>query len=152
MNHSLLERQLKKVGLEADTLPTNLASWTALLEHISRAYTQGEQDRYLLERSLNLASDEMQQEIAERKRAEEALRQTNHDLENQHRQLERVHELLRSLVENMMNLVRGGATSNELLHDLSLVQAEFERLDAPKVNGKDTQSQPSIEAHDSQQP
>src|SRR5262249_27601203 len=112
MNHSVLERQLKKVGLEADTLPTNLASWKELLEHINRAYTQGEQDRYLLERSLNLASAEMQEEIGERKRAEEELRQAHNNLENKNRQLERVHELLRSLVEQMLSLVKGGATSN----------------------------------------
>ena len=73
MIHPLLKRQLKKVGLEADTLPANLDSWTVLLEHINRAYTQNEQDRYLLERSLSIASEEMQQEIAERKQVEEML-------------------------------------------------------------------------------
>jgi uncharacterized protein (DUF3084 family) len=138
MIHPLLERQLKKVGLKADTLPADIASWNALLEHVSRAYTQGQQDRYLLERSLSLASDEMQQEIAERKRADEALQQAHDDLARQNRQLERVHELLRSLVEQMMSLLGRGATSHELLHDLRLVQVEFERLDTPKVNGKDT--------------
>jgi hypothetical protein len=136
--HLLLERQLKKVALEANTLPAELASWVALLEHINRAYTQAEQDRYLLERSLSLASDEMQLEIAERKRAEEALLQVQSDLERQNRELERVHELLRSLVEQMMSLIARGATRNELLTDLRLVQMEFERLDTPKVNGKHT--------------
>jgi uncharacterized protein (DUF3084 family) len=136
MIHPLLERQLKKVGLEADSLPADLASWTALLEHISRAYTQSEQDRYLLKRSLSLASEEMQQEIGERKQAEEALRQAHSDLERQNRQLERIHELLRSAVERMMNLVGRGAATIELVSDLRMVQAEFERLDTPKFNGK----------------
>ena len=134
--HLLLERQLKKVALEANTLPADVASWGTLLEHISRAYTQAEQDRYLLERSLSLASDEMQLEIAERKRAEEALLQVHTDLERQNRELERVHELFRSLVDQMMSLIARGATRNELLADLRLVQMEFERLDTPKVNGK----------------
>ena len=138
MIHVLLERQLKKVALEANTLPAELSAWAALLEHISRAYTQAEQDRYLLERSLSLASDEMQLEIAERKRAEEALLQVHTDLERQNRELERVHELLRSLVDQMMSLIARGATRNELLADLRLVQMEFERLDTPKVNGKHT--------------
>jgi len=136
--HLLLERQLKKVALEANTLPADVASWGTLLEHISRAYTQAEQDRYLLERSLSLASDEMQLEIAERKRAEEALLQVHTDLERQNRELERVHELLRSLVDQMMSLIARGATRNELLADLRLVQMEFERLDTPKVDGKHT--------------
>ncbi len=138
MIHSLLERQLKKVGLQAGTLPADLASWTTLLEHISRAYTQSEQDRYLLERSLSLASEEMQGEIAERKRTEEALRQAHKDLESQNRQLERAHELLRSAVEQLMNHIGRGATAQELLTDLRMVQAEFERLDKPKVNGNKT--------------
>lgn len=73
MIHPLLERQLKKVSLEAATLPNDLAAWTALLERMSLIYTQSEQDRYLLERSLSLASEEMQQEISERKQAEERL-------------------------------------------------------------------------------
>jgi uncharacterized protein (DUF3084 family) len=136
MIHPLLERQLKKAHLEADTLPAGLAPWTALLEHISRAYTQSEQDRYLLERSLSLASEEMQQEIGERKRAEQALREAHQDLEHQNRQLERAHELLRSLVDQMMGLIGRGATSNELLNDLRIVQREFERLDKPTVNGR----------------
>jgi hypothetical protein len=136
MSHQLLQRQLKKVDLGAETLPADIGSWTALLEHINRAYTQNEQDRYLLERSLSLASEEMQQEIAERKRTEEALRQAQNDLERQNRQLERVHELLRSTVEQSINLIGRGATSDELLNGLHMVQAEFERLDKPKVNGK----------------
>jgi septal ring factor EnvC (AmiA/AmiB activator) len=136
MIHPLLERQLKKVGLEADTLPTDLDSWAALLERMSRVYAQSEQDRYLLERSLSLASEEMQQEIAERKRAEQELRQTHRDLERQNKQLERAHELLRSGLEQMMSLIRYGATADELLVNLRIVQAEFERLDKPKSNGK----------------
>ena len=135
MTHPLLERQLKKVGLGTNTPPADLASWTALLEHISRAYTQTEQDRYLIERSLSIASEEMRQEITERKRTEEALRQAHTNLERQNRQLERVHELLRSAVEQLMSLIGRGATTDELLSDLRMIQTEFERLDKPKVNG-----------------
>src|SRR5687767_14823608 len=101
MTHPLLERQLKKAGLGAGTLPPDLAAWTRLLDHISRAYTEHEQDRYLLERSLTLASEEMEQEIAERKRSEEAVRIARDELERQNRQLVRVHELLRAVIEQM---------------------------------------------------
>ena len=139
MSHPLLERQLKKSTLDAHTPPADLAAWMVLLEHISRAYTQAEQDRYLLERSLSLASDEMQLEIAERKRAEGALLQAHTDLERQNRQLVRVHELLRSVVDDMMTLIARGATRNELLEDLRLVQMEFERLDTPKVSTEPTE-------------
>jgi hypothetical protein len=138
MTHPLLERQLKKAGLEAGIPPADLAAWTGLLDHISRAYTQHEQDRYLLERSLTLASEEMEQEISERKRAEEAVRVARDELERQNRQLVRVHELLRVVVEQMAGHIERGASKGELTNDLRLVQAEFERLDKPKVNGNKT--------------
>ncbi len=56
--HRLLQRQLRRLGLDAATLPTADA-WSALLERVSRAYQEGEQDRYLMERSQELASQEM---------------------------------------------------------------------------------------------
>src|SRR5664279_1085563 len=73
MVHPLLERQLNKAGIADSSLVPSLASWQELLERISRVYEQNEQDRYLFEHSLSLASEEMRQEIAERKRAETAL-------------------------------------------------------------------------------
>lgn len=75
MIHALLERQMKSLGLQPDQLPDDLTAWATLLERISRVYTQNTQDRYLLERSLMLASTEMQEEITERKAIESALKQ-----------------------------------------------------------------------------
>ncbi len=75
MVHALLERQLKTLGLQPDQLPQDPAAWAKLLERISRVYAQNTQDRYLLERSLMLASEEMQAEITERKNMEVALKQ-----------------------------------------------------------------------------
>ncbi|MCI0349256.1 MAG: hypothetical protein L0Z53_07520, partial [Acidobacteriales bacterium] len=80
-------------------------------------------------------SEEMQQEIAERKGAEEALRQAHDVLKRQNRQLERVHELTLSAVEQMMNLIGRGATTDELLGNLRMVQVEFERLNKQNLNG-----------------
>lgn len=56
--HSLLRRQLRRIGLGSDVLPSP-ETWHALLERISRAYHDADQERYLLERSLRLSSDEM---------------------------------------------------------------------------------------------
>ncbi|WP_177419350.1 GGDEF and EAL domain-containing protein [endosymbiont of Lamellibrachia barhami] len=58
--HRLLRRQLKKSGLDpaSETAPT-LDQWRKLLPHIDRAYGQSDQDRYTLERSLTISSDEM---------------------------------------------------------------------------------------------
>ncbi len=55
--HPLLARQLRRLGLDVADMPA--AAWGELLEHVSRAYTETDQDRYLLERSQELASCEM---------------------------------------------------------------------------------------------
>lgn len=58
--HRLLRRQLKKSGLDpASETPPTLDQWRKLLPHIDRAYGQSDQDRYTLERSLTISSDEM---------------------------------------------------------------------------------------------
>lgn len=57
--HSILVRQLKRVGVGDGALPADPDAWGSLLEAISNAYEQADQDRYLLERSLSLSSEEM---------------------------------------------------------------------------------------------
>ena len=60
-HHRVLARQLKKLGLDPAQPPPDAADWQHFLERISRAYKQADQDRYLLERSLTISSQEMQQ-------------------------------------------------------------------------------------------
>lgn len=55
--HPLLERQLKRLGLTAESVPAPVA---ALLDLVDRTYRTADQDRYLLERSLTISSQEMQ--------------------------------------------------------------------------------------------
>src|SRR2546423_13846916 len=60
--HSLLTRQLKKAGLsELVSLQPESEKWQALLGRVSQSYTEADQERYLLERSLNISSREMQE-------------------------------------------------------------------------------------------
>jgi PAS domain S-box-containing protein len=61
MKHKLLARQLKRLGLSSEELPTSLEAWNQLLERVSKAYTESDQERYLLERSLHMSSTEMQE-------------------------------------------------------------------------------------------
>ncbi|MGD9693777.1 MAG: ATP-binding protein [Phycisphaerales bacterium] len=56
----MLERQLKHAGVRPDA-PPDQDGWSRVLTAVSRAYTQADQDRYLLERSLALSSAEMQE-------------------------------------------------------------------------------------------
>ncbi len=59
--HPLLQRQLKRLDLSEDTPPSNTAAWQEFLERISCSYTEADQERYLMERSLTLSSREMLQ-------------------------------------------------------------------------------------------
>lgn len=57
--HRLLMRQLKKLGLEETSEP-DAQQWATLIEQVSSTYEQADSDRYTLERSLQISSDEMQ--------------------------------------------------------------------------------------------
>jgi len=56
--HPLLARQLRKLELSAAATPASQA-FGLLLAHVSRAYADFDQERYLLDRSQDIASSEM---------------------------------------------------------------------------------------------
>jgi len=58
--HRVLRRQLSKLGVDAAAGPSRPEQWQELMERIDRSYQQADQDRYTLERSLTLSSQEMQ--------------------------------------------------------------------------------------------
>lgn len=60
MLHSLLNRQLKKCELRETENPEK-EQWQDFLERINRTYTESDQERYLIERSLMISSREMQE-------------------------------------------------------------------------------------------
>ncbi len=58
MVHTVLERQLRKIGARTDTPPT-IEQWQALLERVDAAYVQEDNARYTLERAIAISSQEM---------------------------------------------------------------------------------------------
>lgn len=58
MLHPVLQRQLKKLGLHVNTAP-DAKTWARFLERMDRSYRDNDQDRYLVERSLEVSSEEM---------------------------------------------------------------------------------------------
>jgi diguanylate cyclase (GGDEF)-like protein/PAS domain S-box-containing protein len=56
--HRVLLRQLRRLGVSPDA-PPDLDRWSELLERVSAAYTEFDDDRYLLERSLEISGGEM---------------------------------------------------------------------------------------------
>lgn len=57
--HPLLARQLRKIGVDHENEAPTEDQWNALLERVSATYAQADQDRYMLERSLERSSEEM---------------------------------------------------------------------------------------------
>ncbi|OGA74810.1 MAG: hypothetical protein A3G81_16800 [Betaproteobacteria bacterium RIFCSPLOWO2_12_FULL_65_14] len=58
--HQLLLRQLKKAGIDPASAPSPEALGR-LLDRVSRSYAENDEERYTLERSLSLCSEEMQE-------------------------------------------------------------------------------------------
>lgn len=69
--HQVLARQLRRLKLDENT-PPNKAQWQALLQRVNRSYTQSDQDRYLIERSLTVSSREMSQLYDQLRRSTES--------------------------------------------------------------------------------
>lgn len=76
MSHKLLEKQLRALGLDATRLPADLEAWQKFVDKIDRTYGDHQQEIYLLERSLEISSREMQEQWqtieAERARSTQA--------------------------------------------------------------------------------
>jgi signal transduction histidine kinase/ActR/RegA family two-component response regulator len=56
--HPTLRRQLKRLGLDESAPPTH-EQWSELLTRVQASYSGHDEDRYMLERSLQVSSDEM---------------------------------------------------------------------------------------------
>ncbi len=59
MLHPLLLRQLERCGIKDSQDAPPAAAWHAVLERISKAYKESDEERYLMERSLTTSSAEM---------------------------------------------------------------------------------------------
>ncbi len=69
--NQILARQLRKLGLDAQR-PPDAETWAKLLSVIDRTYHDADQDRYTLERSLAISSEEMQALYRQQKSSFEA--------------------------------------------------------------------------------
>ena len=57
-NHPLLARQLRRLGL-SENQPPDASGWQALIDVLQRTYREADQDRQMLEHSLDVSSEEM---------------------------------------------------------------------------------------------
>jgi len=72
--HSVLKRQLRKLGLSQDIIPDN-ETWNKFLERVNSFYKSTDQDRYLMQRSSKISNDEMRTLNNELEQALDHLRQ-----------------------------------------------------------------------------
>ena len=106
--HRLLQRQLTRHLPGQDEPPT---TWEALLQAVSDAYEQADADRQLLERSLELTSQELIQRNAELRQrltrleqAEADLRAANADLAAKMKQLQLFNRVMMGREERILEL------------------------------------------------
>ncbi len=77
IKNRILARQLRKGELSADQLPRDMAEWQKFLNRIEDSYEEADKDQYLVRRSMELSSNEMQDlhheiyELAQRELQEE---------------------------------------------------------------------------------
>ena len=74
--HKLLKRQLRKLGISADSLHFTTEDWENLLKVVSKTYDESDRSRIQLERSLGLSSQEMRARFQELLSTKEFLSQT----------------------------------------------------------------------------
>lgn len=57
--HKLLKRQLNRIEVSVNELPNDLGKWQEFISYINKTYQENDQDRYLLDRSMEISSCEM---------------------------------------------------------------------------------------------
>ena len=106
--HDILQRQLKRAELSAENVPAHNDAWAAFLKDVDQVYEQSDQDRYLLERSLEISSREMG-EINEKLTAE------SKRVQERNQQFSRVYEFSRATLEQMRDSLLQSADRAELM-------------------------------------
>jgi hypothetical protein len=76
--HKTLQRQIKKFLSAPDAIPSE---YQALLQAVSDTYTHTDEDRALIERSLELSSREMMQKNSNLEQEKQKLEEKTHQLE-----------------------------------------------------------------------
>jgi PAS domain S-box-containing protein len=69
--HKSLKRQLSNTHLDVDSVPNTLEDWHAFLERVNNFYNEADEERYLLERSMDLSSHEIMELNEQLEKAQE---------------------------------------------------------------------------------
>lgn len=116
--HRLLKRQLKKILGRENSEPPNAEQWQKFLDRVNQTYIEADQDRYTLERSLSLSSDEMQKLYEQVQSQATELAEWNKTLEqrvaDQVAQIDRLGRLKRFFSPQLAEMIVSGSTEDPL--------------------------------------
>ncbi|MFO0614644.1 MAG: ATP-binding protein [Polyangiaceae bacterium] len=107
--HSLLERQLRKLGIDA--APPDADQWARFLARVDVVYTDADRDRYTLERALDLSSGEMRKRFTELRDAQKQLIAASRKAG--------MADVATSVLHNIGNVLNSVNTSATLVADLA---------------------------------
>ncbi len=123
----MLERQLRRLGISAQAGPPSAEQWAALLDTVSKTYVSAEEDRYLLERSLDLSSREMQALYENLRQASETQLAAERD---------RLESVLAALSDGICVLAPDGAVQSANATAQALLGADEAALRGGQVLGR----------------
>ncbi len=123
--HALLQRQLKKLSLDSETLP-DLKTWQAFLARVNDAYQEEDKGRYLLERSLQISSEEMRE-------LNENLQNSAKSLEDDKAKLERWQLFHQQIIDFVADLLYQGFENDFYKRLLEYALRTFHKADAGSI-------------------
>ncbi|MEN9502360.1 MAG: hypothetical protein RI964_1645 [Pseudomonadota bacterium] len=100
--HRRLQKQLKRNGLSATSLPDDLGKWQEFLHLIDRSYVGSSDAQYLLERSLEVSSQEMRKLYDELKAETEQRIEALHKSEQKTRFMANMSHELRTPIHGIL--------------------------------------------------
>ncbi len=131
--HSILQRQLRRVGIEDPDQTPDPEAWSKLLERVSFAYESADDDRYRLERSLDISSMEMEelhdQLIDERDKLHAVLAALSDGICYMDRNWEI--RFLNAAGERMLDVSHDQGTGRQIFEFLSIKLGHEDEIDGP---------------------
>ncbi|MCB9839134.1 MAG: EAL domain-containing protein [Phycisphaeraceae bacterium] len=105
--HPSVSRQLHKLGISEDRVP-DLKDWVSFVQQVSTVYQSHDEDRYLVERALEVSSREMRELLAELEQRNELLRKKTLEDQEKARRLRHAatHDQLTGLPNRVILLER----------------------------------------------
>ncbi len=148
--HSVLRRQLRRIGIDDPSEIPDSAAWSDFLERVSQSYENSDEDRYRLERSLDISSMEMEELHAQLSAEHDKLHAVLAALSDGICYMNRDWEVqfLNPSGEQMLDVARDEATGRSLFEFIDLQIGPGDLLDGPNKELEETLREATPYAYD----